>query len=276
METATKVAIVTGSNKGIGYAIVRGLCKQFNGHVYVTARNEALGKAAVAELEKEGVKPYFHQLDITDEASVERLATYIKQKYGGLDLLVNNAGIAFKQDATEPFSVQAEVTLRTNYWGTLTVCNYLFPLLRSHARVVHVSSFVSQLTIKKCSEDLQKKLRSIDNLDELGQQLNEFVKLTKENKHNEHGWPSTAYGVSKVGVSLMTPIQQATIDNDKSRTDIIINACCPGYVSTDMTSHKGNLTIDEGADTPIYVSLIPANATEPRGKFLRERRVEPV
>ena len=67
------VAVVTGSNKGIGLAVVRGLCKQFKGTVYLTARNEARGLAALKELEAEGLNPSFHQLDIGDAASVEAL-----------------------------------------------------------------------------------------------------------------------------------------------------------------------------------------------------------
>ena len=58
----------------------------------------------------------------------------------GIDVLINNAGMAFKQDSMEPFGVQAEVTNRVNFFGTLNVCEELFPLLKKHARVVSVSS----------------------------------------------------------------------------------------------------------------------------------------
>ena len=98
---------MTGSNKGIGYAIVRGLCKQFKGDVVLTARNEDLGKKAVQSLNEEGLSPKFHQLDITDQASIGRFGDFIKNTYGGLDVLVNNAGIAYKNDSTAPFGEQA-------------------------------------------------------------------------------------------------------------------------------------------------------------------------
>lgn len=272
----SKVAVVTGSNKGIGFAIVRGLCKQFDGHVYLTARNEQLGVAAVGELEKEGLKPKFHQLDITDKSSVAKFATFLKEKYGGLDVLVNNAGFAYKQSATEPFSEQAEVTVNINYWGTLNVCEALFPLLRSHARVSNVSSFVSLMALNKCSQPLQLELRAIKTVEDLNKYMNKFVEAAKKELHTQEGWPSTAYGVSKIGVTLLSRIQQAMIDADTTRNDIIINACCPGYVDTDMTSHKGTKTIDQGADTPLYLALLPANCGEPRGKFVSERQVKDV
>jgi carbonyl reductase 1 len=90
---SSRVAVVTGSNKGIGFAIVRGLCKQFAGDVYLTARDEGRGRAAVASLEAEGLSPKFHQLDITSQESIDSLKKFVLEKYGGIDVLVNNAGI---------------------------------------------------------------------------------------------------------------------------------------------------------------------------------------
>lgn len=87
---------VTGGNKGIGYAIVRSLCQQYDGHVYLTARDITRGLNAVSELEKQGLKPKFHQLDISDDESITKFRDYLKNTYGGLDVLINNAAIAFK------------------------------------------------------------------------------------------------------------------------------------------------------------------------------------
>lgn len=65
--------------------------------------------------------------------------------------------VCLLENATEPFGEQAEVTMRTNFWGTLWVCHALFPLLRRNARVVNVSSFVSKRSLDKCSPELQAK-----------------------------------------------------------------------------------------------------------------------
>ena len=94
----------------------------------------------MAELEKLGLHPHYHQLDIDDESSVTRIRDYLKEKYGGLDVLVNNAAIVFKEDASEPIGEQAAVTLRTNFFNTERACQILFPILKPHARVVNVSS----------------------------------------------------------------------------------------------------------------------------------------
>jgi NAD(P)-dependent dehydrogenase (short-subunit alcohol dehydrogenase family) len=97
-----------------------------------------LGHNAVKDLEKQGVKVNFHQLDIDDIESINRLAKYIKEKYNGLDILINNAAIAYKNNDPAPFSQQAEHTVRVNLTGTLNLCNALFPLLRPHARFIRL------------------------------------------------------------------------------------------------------------------------------------------
>ena len=117
----TKVAIVTGGNKGIGFAIVKGLAKLFDGDVFLTARNIERGMAAVKALEEENIKVKFHQLDIDDPKSNAALSAFIKESYGGIDILVNNAGIAFNNDATEPVGFQAKVTIATNYFRWLSI-----------------------------------------------------------------------------------------------------------------------------------------------------------
>jgi len=87
---------VTGGNKGIGFAIVKALCQQYDGNVYLTARDTTRGLNAVGELKKQGLKPKFHQLDVDDDNSVNTFRDYLRNTYGGLDVLVNNAAIAFK------------------------------------------------------------------------------------------------------------------------------------------------------------------------------------
>jgi len=269
----TKVAVVTGSNKGIGFAIVRALCKKFDGDVYLTARNADLGKQAIEELKKEGLKPHFHQLEIDNNESVVAFATYIKDNYGGLDVLVNNAAIAFKTDDKTPFHIQATETNRINYFSTLNLCDHLFPLLRPHARVVNMSSRAGLLKIIKSEEIRKKYLDSNLTIETITTILNQFIDATKEDKHQSLGFPNSAYGMSKVSLTAASFVQQRILQADKSRADIVVNACCPGYVATDMSSHLGPLTIDQGAETPVYLALLPENITEPKGKFLAEKKI---
>ena len=192
------VAVVTGSNKGIGLGIVRALCKKFDGDVFLTSRDEGRGRAAVEDLEKEGLKPKYHLLDICDEASVVKLRDFMKESYGGIDVLVNNAGIAFKNAATEPFGHQARVTLATNYWANKRACEILFPVLKPGARVVNVSSSAGYLGNlgardgdKVKAEEIKKTLASPDlSVEDLDNLMKNFVETAEAGNHSDHGWPN--------------------------------------------------------------------------------------
>ena len=264
-----KVAIVTGGNKGVGFGICRGLAKVFDGDVLLTARNEERGMNAVKELEKEGLTVKFHLLDINDPKSVGALAAFIKERYGGIDVLVNNAAIAFKQAATEPFALQAKVTIATNYFSVQDCCNQLFPLLRSGARVVNVSSMAGFLGLIK-GADLKSKFASSGSTltyEVLDGLMKDFVDSANAGDHAAKGWPNSTYVVSKVGLSAMTRIQQQKVSEDSSLKDVAINHVHPGYVDTDMSSHKGPLTPEEGAKSSLFAATLP-QGTNIKGKYI--------
>lgn len=270
----TKVAVVTGGNKGIGLGIVRSLCKQFDGKVYLTSRDEERGNEAVKILQDEGLQPSFHQLDILDTKSIQNLRDYLMEKYGGIDILVNNAGVAFKVSSTEPVSHQAKVTVRTNYWGTKEVCDILFPLLKSGARVVNMSSSCGFLgKMDKCvnkekGAKIKETLASDDlSTEQLGELMNSFVGSAADGCLDQNGWITDSYNVSKMGVSALSRIQQRQLDKHTSRSNIVVNHVHPGYVDTDMSSHKGPLTIDRGAQSAVFAALLPAD-TDIRGAYI--------
>eukprot|EP00088_Acartia_fossae_P053007 TRINITY_DN6015_c0_g1_i11.p1 TRINITY_DN6015_c0_g1~~TRINITY_DN6015_c0_g1_i11.p1 ORF type:complete len:290 (-),score=84.42 TRINITY_DN6015_c0_g1_i11:580-1449(-) len=270
----SKVAVVTGSNKGIGLGIVRSLCKKYDGAVYLTSRDEGRGQQAIDQLKGEGLNPNFHQLDIDSKESVEKLRNYMKEKYGGIDVLVNNAAIAFKQAATEPFGEQATVTLRTNYWNTKRACEILFPILKPGARVVNVSSSAGYLGCLDRAENqakagvIKKTLASGDlEISVLDSLMKQFEETANAGTHREHGWHNSTYSASKIGLSALSRIQQRELAKDTTRPDIVVSHVHPGYVDTDMTSHKGPLTIDRGAESAVFAALLPAN-TETRGAYI--------
>lgn len=269
-----RIFVVTGANKGIGYGIVKTLAHNVtNGVIYLTARDKSRGEAALQELKKEldgksHSELRFHQLDITDKKSVEEFKAYLRKEHDGFDVLVNNAGFAFKHNATEAAVVQARVTIGVNYEGTKQVCDALFPLIRNGGRVVNVASQMGLMKRDRYSEEIIKKMTNpnltVQGIEEF---CNDYIKAAEENKRKERGYPESAYCVSKTALAALTFIQAKEM---KAR-DIIVNACCPGYVNTDMTSHKGSLTIEEGADTPAYLATLEDK--EPCGKFVYLRKV---
>ncbi|RVE39842.1 hypothetical protein evm_015508 [Chilo suppressalis] len=245
-----EVAVVTGGNKGIGFAIVRGLCKRFKGIVYLTSRDEERGRKAVSDLKEEGLSPRFHQLDINDKKSIETFRDYIKKEHGGIDILINNAAIAFKSNAPDPVSVQAEQTVSVNYFSVLNTCEILFPIIQNGGRVVNVSSSAGHLS-NIPSERLRKRFADTSlTIPELSELMKQYVEAAKQGTHAAE-WGNSSYVVSKVGLTALTMIQQRMFNEREFK----VNAVHPGYVDTDMSSHKGLLTIDEGAAAPLYLAL---------------------
>lgn len=243
------------------------------GTVYLTARNEERGLAALKELEAEGLSPRFHQLDIGDAASVEALRDFMKEQHGGIDVLVNNAGFAFKNSATEPFGHQATVTLKTNYWDTKRACEILFPILKPGARVVNVSSsmgFLGHLDKASNQERAQqnKKTLAKDDLTvaEIDALMRDFEASANAGTHGDHGWPNSTYIVSKIGCSALSRVQQRALAGD-ARADLVLNHVHPGWVRTDMAGAAATFDTDRGAQSSVYAALLPPG-TDVKGEYI--------
>nr|XP_025842273.1 carbonyl reductase [NADPH] 1-like isoform X1 [Vulpes vulpes] len=242
MSSALRVAVVTGANKGLGFAITRDLCRNFPGDVILTARDEARGRAAVQHLKAEGLSPRFHLLAIDNLQSIHTLRDFLWDEYGGLDVLVNNAGIVFTR------------------------------------RVVNVSSITSFLALKQCSPELQQKFTNKAITEkELGILMNKFLEDVKNGVHKKEGWPDikiAAYGVSKMGVTVLSRIHARKLSEQRRDDKIFLNACCPGWVRTDMGGADAIKSPEEGAETPVYLALLPSDAEGPHGEFVMEKKVE--
>lgn len=155
----TKIALVTGANKGIGYEIAAGLGAL--GHrVGVGARDEARRESAVEKLRAAGVDAFGVPLDVTGDQSVTDAAELVERQAGRLDVLVNNAGISGETGpgwAQDPTTLDLDVVrtvVETNVIGVIRVTNAMLPLLRrsTSPRIVNVSSSVASLTLQARSD----------------------------------------------------------------------------------------------------------------------------
>ncbi|XP_062155642.1 (+)-neomenthol dehydrogenase-like isoform X1 [Alnus glutinosa] len=292
-EATKRYAVVTGSNKGIGFGICRQLAS--NGVVtVVTARDEKRGLEAVEKLKECGVSDehvVFHQLDVADPASIASLADFIKIKYGKLDILVNNAGISGGIIDSDAFAAAgggkegaiidwnkitthtyelAEDCVMTNYYGAKRMIEALLPLLHlsNSPRIVNVSSFMGQLR-NIPNEWAKGVLGDADNLTEerVDEVLSEFLKDFKEGSLETKGWPGfvPAYKVSKAALNAYTRIVA------NKYPSFHVNCVCPGFVKTDINLNTGLLTSDEGAESAVKLALLPNEG--PSGVFFEQNKV---
>ncbi|KAK6162382.1 hypothetical protein DH2020_002223 [Rehmannia glutinosa] len=295
-NSGKKYAVVTGANKGIGFEICRQLVSQVI-TVVLTARDEKRGLEAVEKIKGcSGASDcvIFHQLDVTNLASIASLAEFIKSKFGKLDILVNNAGIGgsivdadalkaapaaasgtggakinWSEIMTETYDLAAEC-IQTNYYGAKRTTQALLPLLQlsDSPRIVNVSSSMGKL--KNIPNQWAKEiLNDTENLTEerIDEVLNVFLKDFKEGSLEAKGWPQhlSAYIVSKAVMNAYTRILAKTYPGFR------INCVCPGYVKTDINYNTGLLTVEEGAESPVRLALLPDDG--PAGQFFVKKEL---
>ncbi|KAM0824838.1 hypothetical protein ACQ4PT_046174 [Festuca glaucescens] len=278
----TRIAVVTGGNKGIGFEVCRQLASD-GVTVVLTARDETRGTVAVEKLKGLGISDVvFHQLDITNASNIAGLADFLKTRFGKLDILVNNAaivGVEYLQDLDtneEKFSGLdfhqrlewmfkninetvdgAKEGVKTNYYGTKHVIEALLPLLlqsSSERKIVNVSSDAGLLTFIK-NEDVRHELNDIDNLTEqrLDELLDKFLEDFEAGTSEAQGWPTiiAAYKMAKATMNAYSRILA------KRHPELRVNCVHPGYVKTDITMSSGVLTPEEGARNVVKVALLP-------------------
>lgn len=268
MSAVGKIAVVTGANKGIGFEIAKKI-GQTGAKVILACRTEILGQQAAAELTKAGCDAIYLPLDISDEASHRSFAETVQASFGKIDILINNAGIAFKAADPTSFQDQAAPTVGTNFFGTLNFTRAVLPLLQhsESARVINVASRAGHLRIIKDMGVKEAFTANNLTLEALEMLMHKFVKDVQSSVHEEQGWPSSCYGMSKVGVTAATKILATMYPN------IMFASCCPGYCDTDMTSHKGTKTAEEGARTPFWLAVGgDLSIQEASGKFFAEEK----
>jgi NAD(P)-dependent dehydrogenase (short-subunit alcohol dehydrogenase family) len=211
----TRIVLVTGANRGIGRELARQLALRGDA-VVLTARELAKAERAAAALP--GQQRVLARLDVTDPASIERVAADLTGRYGRLDALVNNAAIHYdtwQQASTADLRVVREA-LEVNLLGAWQTSLAFLPLLRrsGHGRIVNVSSEAGSLAIM------------------------------------DGGTP--AYNVSKAALNALTRMLAGELRRDR----VLVNAVCPGWVATDMGGPGGRL-VAEGAASVLWAVDLP-------------------
>src|SRR6185503_17946490 len=131
MEQISRVAIVTGGNRGIGYEVCTELSKS-GCSVVLTSRNEMDGKNAIVSLHDHDIT--YYKLDVTDIKDISHLRDWILKTYGRLDILINNAGI-YLDEGVSVFEVDEKIiheTLAINFYGVFRMCKAFVPIMKQN------------------------------------------------------------------------------------------------------------------------------------------------
>ncbi|KAL7532673.1 hypothetical protein ACHAXR_004777 [Thalassiosira sp. AJA248-18] len=266
-----RIAVVTGANKGIGYSIAEHLASSGKfSDVILGCRDEQRGAVAAKKIANspstsKSCTVSSQQLTIGDTNSHMSFGKFIKNSYGKVDVLINNAGVAFKNADPTPFSEQCKPTLDVNFRGTFDFTEEILPLVRKgrDARIVNVASMAGRISQLR-SKELRNKFSSPQlSKEELLALVDKFESDVKDGTHISEGWGNSNYGLSKLALIAMTKVWA----REEASNGISVNCCCPGYCDTDMTSHKGSRPPSEGAKN----AVIPATMdTPPSGEYISD------
>jgi len=229
MSTITRTALVSGANRGIGLAIASALAQQ-GLQVAIGARSQADADAAATTV---GHASFGVQLDVTSAASVASAVDAVAARWGGIDIVVNNAGGHYDQD------VPARSVGADDLDDAFQI-NTIGPLRLLHPTLPHM----------------------------LAQRWGRIVNVSSRSGTFSATWANApAYGVSKAALNMLT-LQLA---HDLQGTGVLLNACCPGWVRTRMGGPEAERSVEEGADTPVWLATLPDDG--PSGLLFGDRTV---
>ena len=236
-DSSKKIALITGANRGIGFETAKQLGEE--GITVITAaRQLSAAEETASKLKAQGIDAVALQLDVVSEADRKAAAKFIEEKFGKLDILINNAGIASSTGFSVVNSQTSDEDLvnvfQTNLFAIVALTRTLLPLLKKApaARIVNLSSILGSLTLHATP----------------GSPIEAFKSL--------------AYDASKSALNAYT-IHLAYELRD---TPIKVNSAHPGWVKTEMGSDAAPMEIPDGAKTSVALALLGSDG--PNGRFI--------
>jgi NAD(P)-dependent dehydrogenase (short-subunit alcohol dehydrogenase family) len=233
------IALVTGSQKGLGLAIATRLGQEKGMKVVLSGRDSSKLEESRKRLSAQGIETGAVELDVTSVSSIKSAIEQIEKQYGRLDVLVNNAGINPSHGTSESSYLTVNPntfneTIQTNATAVLSMIQAVVPLMQKngYGRIVNVSTEMASL-----------------------------------NSIPSDYYPAAiSYRVSKIALNGIV----ALVSKELRGSDILINAYSPGWLKTDMGGPDAPFTTEEGAETALYLATLPEGG--PNGRFFAEMR----
>jgi len=284
MAASTKVALVTGGTKGIGYFIGKEIVKRIPSSIcYMTSRDNVSGLSTILDLELGAGarhKSRFIQMDIRDPQTIKKHRDEMVKSFGGLDILVNTAGIYQKPTPEEDmFPIQTKEILTTNYWGTKNVINIFFNDFKPNSRIVNITSILAHVksvpdpNTARLKNIARERFADVKNITELDNLVMKFQSDANNGDWEKEGWPTCAYSVSKMAINAYTRIVQNDFD-DVGREDVVVNAVYPGTHHSIKMDEMYQLADEDGARFVLEMATVMPNSQGmiPRGSVIWDNK----
>lgn len=239
MDKVKKIAFISGANRGIGLETARCLAAK-DVHVIMGSRDISKGEKALQELQAINASAEMFVFDIDKFEDHQKLAAYIKQKFGKLDILINNAGVWLEEQAGDHANFTSTLSLdilhrtfNTNFFHVVALTQTLLPLIRQApaGRIVNLSSILGSLALHA---DPQSPI---------------------------YASKAFAYDASKTALNAFT----VHLAHELRDTKIKVNSAHPGWVKTAMGGANAPMELEDGAKTSVELALLPDHG--PTGGF---------
>lgn len=233
---STKIALITGANKGIGFETARQLAQK-GIHVLLGSRDQERGRKAVEQLTSENLPVSLIHIDVTNQSTVDAAVAEVTEKYGHLDILINNAGIYVKEPRPSKCTLELlQDNMNVNFFGAFLVTKAFLPLIHksSAGRIVNVTSALGSIYFHQTCGTSYYHL---------------------------------AYSASKSSLNMFT----YQLAQELKKTNIKVNTCTPGLTATELTNFHGH-SVEMGAKSSVFLATLPDDG--PTGKFFNENLEE--
>lgn len=230
-----KIVVITGANRGIGYA----LSDELSGMgctVIMVCRKKETGEPAFQKLQNLGRKVVLKIADVSNADQITALGKEVEAEFSHIDVLINNAAVNIDPENQGIENIDLDIletTLQTNVIGPVWMCRTFIPLLKKSkdGRIINFSSGLGQLTVPRMG-------------------------------------PFPAYSISKTAINALTKLADDELKDD----NIMVVSLDPGWVKTDMGGPNAEMTIEEAIVTPVWLAT-GYRSEITSGEFYKEKKI---